>query len=86
MREGALYSSALGVLWFTTCKSEKFSIEYFLQFLNTTNIAQKIKFSMKNFFSKWDQIRKKIADLVTFTEDMLKGKLHFFCSGTSVFM
>ena len=30
MREGALYSSALGVLWFTTCKSEKFRYRVFL--------------------------------------------------------
>ena len=40
--------------------------------------AQKIKFSIKDFFSKCDQIRRKL--LVTFTEEILNGKLHFlFC-------
>ena len=36
-----------------------------------------MKFSIKNFFSKCDQIR---TDLVTFTEEILNGKLHFFCN------
>ena len=36
--------------------------------------------SIKDFFSKYDQIRKKLADLVTFTEEILNGKLHFLCS------
>ena len=31
-----------------------------------------------NFFSKCDQI---IANLVTFTKEILNGKLHFLCSG-----
>ena len=31
------------------------------------NTAQKMKFSIKDFFSKCDQIRR-FADLVTFTE------------------
>ena len=39
--------------------------------------AQKIKFSIKGFFSKCDQIRRK---LVTFTEEIFNGKLHFLCS------
>ena len=33
-----------------------------------------MKFSSKDFFSKCDQI------LVTFTEEILNGKLHFLCS------
>ena len=41
---------------------------------NYTDIAQKMKFSIKDFFSKCDQ------DLVTFTEEILNGKLHFLCS------
>ena len=56
------------------------------------NTAQKIKFSIKNFFSKCDQIRRQgflqymwpnpqeTADLVTFTEKIINGKLHFRCS------
>ena len=40
-----------------------------------------MKFSIKDFFSKCDQIR---ADLVTFTEESLNGKLCFFCSVTFV--
>ena len=37
--------------------------------------AQKMKFSVKDFFSK--------CDLVTFTEEILNGKLHFLCSFTN---
>ena len=33
--------------------------------------AQKIKFSIKDFV--------ETADLVTFTEEILNGKLHFLC-------
>ena len=42
--------------------------------------AQKMKFSIKDFFSKCDQIRR----LVTFTEEILNGKLHFLCSEPDV--
>ena len=40
-----------------------------------------MKFSIKDFFSKCDQIRGKPADLVTFTEETRNGKLHFLCMG-----
>ena len=43
-------------------------------------LHKKIKFSTKDFFSNCDQIRRRIADLVTFTEEILKGKLHFLGS------
>ena len=42
--------------------------------------AQKMKFSIKNFFSKCDQIHSLTAGLVTFTEEILHRKLHFLCS------
>ena len=38
--------------------------------------SQKMKFFLKDFFSKCDQIRSN-ADSVTFTEEILNGKLHF---------
>ena len=38
-----------------------------------------MKFSIKDFFSRCDQIRST-ADSVTFTEENLNGKLHFSCS------
>ena len=41
--------------------------------------AQKMKFSMKNFLGKFDQIYRKL-ELVTFTEEILNGKLHYLCS------
>ena len=41
-------------------------------------IARKMKFSIKDFFSKYDQIRKFPADLVTFTEEILNGKVPYF--------
>ena len=48
---------------------------FYLAWLTTT---LKTTFSTKDFFSKYDQIlRKGIADLVTFTEEILNGKLHF---------
>ena len=49
-----------------------------------TGIAQKMKFFIKDFFSKCDQIRTKPADLVTFIEEILNGKLHLFvqCGGS----
>ena len=34
-----------------------------------------MKFSIKDFFSKCDQIRMFPADLVTFTEKIVNGKL-----------
>ena len=39
--------------------------------------AQKMTFSIKDFFKK--------CDLVTFTEEILKGKLHFLCSDDPFF-
>ena len=40
--------------------------------------AQKMNFSIKDFFSKCDQIRRKLPiDLVTFTEEIINRKLHF---------
>ena len=36
-----------------------------------------MKFSIKDFFGKYDQIR---SFQVTFTEEILNGKLHFSCS------
>ena len=43
--------------------------------LFTFTTAQKMKFSIKDFFSKCE---KKTADLVTFNGAILNGKLHFF--------
>ena len=39
-----------------------------------------MKFSIKDLFSKCDQIRRNLGDLVTFTEEVFNGKLHFLCS------
>ena len=42
------------------------------------NTAQKVKFSITDFFSKRDQIRRELRSLVTFTEEICNGKLYFF--------
>ena len=45
--------------------------------------AQKLKFSIKDFYSKCDQIcsiLQETAELATFTEEIVNGKLHFLCS------
>ena len=50
------------------------------------NTAQRVKFSMKDFFSKCDQtaVEQFSVDLVCgfghITEEILNGKLHFLCS------
>ena len=43
-------------------------------------ICTKKKFSIKYPFRKYDRIRRKY--LVTFTEEILNGKLHFLSNGT----
>ena len=43
--------------------------------------VQKMKFSIKDFFSECDQILQWMwptLDLITITEEILNGKLHFF--------
>ena len=45
----------------------------------TESTAQKMKFSIKDFFSKCDQIR-------AFTEKIFNGKLHFLCSAVLLFL
>ena len=40
--------------------------------------AQKMKFSIKEFFSKFDQNLQFPVDSVTFTEEILNGKTSFF--------
>ena len=52
------------------------SLDKFFINKNTNDIAQKMKFSIKDFFSKCDQIFP--VDLAIFTEEILNGKLHFF--------
>ena len=39
-------------------------------------LHKKMKFSINDFFSKCELT----ADLITFTEEILNGKLHFLCS------
>ena len=40
--------------------------------------AQTMRFSIRDFFSKCDQIGSFSADLVAFIEEVFNGKLHFF--------
>ena len=40
------------------------------------SLHKKMKFSIKDFFSKCDQLQF-LADVVTLTEEILKRKLHF---------
>ena len=47
--------------------------------VNSIHCTKKKKFSIKDFFSKCNQIRKKLRILVTFTEEIFNGKLHFLC-------
>ena len=36
------------------------TIDYHIKIINDSNIAQKMKFSIRDFFSKCDQIRRKL--------------------------
>ena len=47
----------------------------FIKWEKRKNIAQKLKFYIKDFFSKRDPV-----DLVTSTEEIRSGKFHFLCS------
>ena len=48
----------------------------------TTNLPtiQKMSFSIKDFSSKCEQIRRKLRIWSHLTEEILNGKLHFLCS------
>ena len=50
--------------------------------LSLYKTGQKMKFFIKDFFSKCDQIPQKIADLVTCTGEIINRKLHFLCSAS----
>ena len=50
------------------------------EFFVRVALHKKMKFSIKDFFSKCDQIRQETADLFTFTKEILNRKLHFLCS------
>ena len=39
-----------------------------------------MKFSSEDCFSKFDLNPQETANLATFTEEILNGKLHFLCS------
>ena len=70
------------MIWVLKFVSVSTSVCSLTRFLNYT--AQKMKFSIKDFFSKCDQIRRKIlqfpADLIPFTEKALNGKLYYLRS------
>ena len=42
--------------------------------------SQKIKFFIKDFFSKYDRNPQFSVDLVTFAKEIFNGKLYFFCN------
>ena len=47
------------------------------------HIILKMKFSIKDYFSKWPN-PQFIGDLITFTEEIPNGKLYFFCAVVSI--
>ena len=48
--------------------------------MKAISLHKEWSFSIKDFFSKCDQIHRKTSDLVTFTAEILNEKLHFLCS------
>ena len=63
----------------TSCFSSLSEVFFKKKCLNSWGItAQKMKFSIKDCFSKCDQIRRKrLLKKVTFTKEIFNGKLHF---------
>ena len=58
---------------------------YVQSFIKTKIItAQKMKFSIKDFFSKCDQMRSFLRIWAPFTEEILNGKLQSLCSEYSL--
>ena len=55
----------------TKCKSMKKFI------MLPLTLHKKMKYSIQDFFSK---VISSVTDLVTFTEEILNGKLHFLCN------
>ena len=51
-------------------------LKHYTKHLKHLKHHTKKKYSINDFFGKRDQIRRKL-DLVTFTEEILKGKIHF---------
>ena len=45
-----------------------------------TSTANKMKFSIKEFFIKCEKIHSFMWDLFTFAEEILNGKLQFLCN------
>ena len=58
-------------------KRESMEISRVIKKHISESTAQKLKFPNKDFFSKCDRIRSTV---VTFTEEILNVKLHFFCT------
>ena len=56
-------------------KNDSLSWKAEVKFFGST--AQKMKFFIKDFLSK---LLQETADLVTFTEEIFRGKLHFLCN------
>ena len=54
-----------------------------LTFISILITAQKTNFSVKDFFSKYDQIHRNVR--VTFTKEIYNEKLYAFCSGNHWF-
>ena len=53
---------------------------FWFNFQIICSTAQKMKFSINDFFSKCEPNPQETADLVTFTEKVFMGKLYFLRS------
>ena len=66
-------------VWIVIDVLNQFSQLMIILFIDHT--AQNMKFSIRDFFSKCDQIR-----LRKFTEEIFHGKLHFLCSVKKLYL
>ena len=82
LKESVLIGHSYGKLLSIYLAEERSNLITKLKLINSEGpirvTAQRMKFSIKDFFSKCDQIRNFFTNLVTFPKDILMGKLHFF--------
>ena len=85
----SLHATSLFLHPLKTSESQKFSVfkrrkktsgmNWVNQHFQQLPLHKKMKFSIKEFFSTCDQIRRKLR-IWSFTKESLNGTLHFLCS------
>ena len=70
--------------WYYFMLTREIVFEYICFCSVKRTLHKKMKFFIEDFFSKCDQIRRKLSHFVTCTEEIPKGKFHFLFSVSSM--